>query len=401
MSDNVEAIPTIEQRRTEKINEVKAALQKLAHPRFEKLTNRGKMEKMMQTEIELLQKSPTAKLENHLVTCNYAFYKSIIDEIETMGNASAVCMNFKRERVLISVDIITNEPHVWIKVVNRSAKTILIEYRDGKRSGDIIEQIKQHQYVSRRFNKPLIRVIFKNGILREMAEKLTRHGIHVVGELVEKEDPLLIGKWNEDMIEKLNEDDPSWKEEEEESPRSAPIPAYPAPTVPTLNLDISAVMLLVSNLCEPGGANFMFKEEMINKHAACERMKPAKAEVLKRMEGHKLIMSKMAFERVSEIVSTVGGAKEKERFAELVKTIEQIPDPVDEAVGDVAKLNSVKDITPYTKRVFSCALITKTRTITANASFLEHAKQKSIYFKTIVIKPRPLTEQKEAFAQPL
>lgn len=407
MSTNDDAVVDLEQKRVEKIAEVRAALEKLTGPKFKKLENVQRMERMLKKEIELLQKVQSSQkaLETHLVTCNYAFYKSIIDEIEAMGNAASVLKTFKRNEHSVTVDIVTKEPHVWIKLVNRPAKTVLIEYRDGKRNGDVIAQVKQHLYVSRRFNNPEIRVYFKNGVLREMAEKLDRHGIIVIGERIEKEHSSLVGKWNEDLIEKLKETEDGWEEEAESGDSARSVPptnAYPKPTVPTLNLDISAVMLLVSNMCEPGGANYQFeekKEEMINKHMECERLKPAKAGVLKKLEGHKLIMSQKAFDGVTEIVNTVGGPSEKARFEKLAETIEKIPDQESVAVGRVVKLDGIKAISEITKRVFSCAEMTHTTTVTANKKFLGHAKNRHIYFKVIVIKPRPLTEQKEAIAK--
>lgn len=54
-----------------------------------------------------------------------------------------------------------------------------------------------------------------------------------------------------------------------------------------INLDISAVLLLVSNMCEPGGANFEFRAKMINMHVANERNSPAKPGLLRKLEGKK------------------------------------------------------------------------------------------------------------------
>lgn len=389
----------LEQRRIEKIAEVRAAIRKLDGEKFKSLENLKRMERMLEKEVELLQKSSKKALESHLVTCNYAFYKSIIDEIEAMGNATSVLKTFKRDNVSITVDIVTREPHVWIKLVNRPAKTVLIEFRDGKRNGDVIAQIKQHLHVSKRFNNPKIHVHFKNGVLREMADKLTRHGIVVIGDRIEKEHPTLVGKWNEDLIKRLGDEyDSDWEDDEEESPRKI-VSVPQESSVPTINLDISAVMLLVSNMCEPSGARFRFKEEMINKHVESEREKPAKPGLLEKLKDHRLIMSQLAIDRVSEIVSTVGGAMEKQRFAELMKTIVAIPDQESNEIGRVKKLADIKGITSITKRVFSCAELTNTTTVTANHKFLTHAKAKNIFFSVIEIPPRPLTEQKESTAE--
>ncbi|CCD65792.1 DUF1308 domain-containing protein [Caenorhabditis elegans] len=393
----------LERQRIEKIKEVQEAVAKLTGAKFQKLENLQRMERMLNKEIELLQNATRKALETHLVTCNYAFYKSIIDEVEEMENATAVLKTFKRDNVSVTVDIVMKEPNVWIKLVNRPAKTVLIEYRDGKRNGDVIAQIKQHLFVSRRFNRPQIRIYFRNGVLAEMAQKLIRHGIVVIGEHVDKSDPSLRGKWNEELIERLGEEEDSdWDEVDEDA---ASIPTLPSSqsqsesTLPRLNLDISAVMLLVSNMCEPGGVNYQFKEEMINKHVECERLKPAKAEVLEKLKGHHLIMCELAYRRVAEIVKNVGGPTEKKRFEELSKTIERVQDQPSDEIGRVVKLRNIKGITSITKRVFSCAEVTKTTTVTANQKFLTHSRAKHIYFDVIEIPPRPLTEQKEATAK--
>ncbi|KAF1765979.1 hypothetical protein GCK72_005933 [Caenorhabditis remanei] len=397
---NLEKSKELEIKRAEKVAEVRNALEKLSGAQFKKLENLQRMERVLKKEIETLLQAKD-KLESHLVTCNYAFYKSIIDEVEPMENALSVLKTFKKNDVSITVDIVTKEPHSWIKLVNRSAKNVLIEYRDGKRNGDIIAQIKQQLYVSRRFNNPQIRVIFKNGILCEMADKLTRHGIIVDGERIEKEHPDLTGKWNDALIEKLGEsEDSDWEYDEEDV-----IPIKPChqqsrltSSIPSINLDISAVMLLVSNMCEPSGARFKFQEEMINKHVENERETPAKKPLLEKLKGHRLIMSELALDQVRKIVHYVGGPTEKIRFAELVKTIESIPDETGD-VGRVSMLSDIKGITPITKRVFSCAETTGTPTVTANHKFLKHSKAKNIYFEVIEIPPRPLTEQKEANAE--
>uniref|UniRef100_A0A1I7TF66 DUF1308 domain-containing protein n=1 Tax=Caenorhabditis tropicalis TaxID=1561998 RepID=A0A1I7TF66_9PELO len=389
----------IEQKRVEKIAEVRATIAQLSGPKFKNLENSARMLKMLKKEIALLEDATTKALETHLVTCNYAFYKSLIDEIDAIGGADAVLKLFKRDNISVTVDIVKKEPNVWIKIVNRPAKTVLIEYRDGKRNGDILAQVKQHLHVSRRFNNPEIQVHFKKGVLHEMAEKLTRHGIVVFGDRVEKEDPTLIGKWNDELIERLApEEDSDW-DNEKETPRSLP-PAVPAPLVPTLNLDISAVMLLVTNMCEPEGVKFQFKEDMINKHVKCERVKRAKPELLRKMEGHNLIMSTMAYNRVAGIVGTVGGPNEKQRFTELSKQIKLIKDQDTNLVGRVAKMAN-SGASNVSKYVFSCAEMTNTTTVTANQRFLLNAKSRNVYFKVIEIQPRPLTEQKEAVADPM
>ena len=59
-------------------------------------------------------------------------------------------------------------------------------------------------------------------------------------------------------------------------------------SIPSINLDISAVMLLVSNMCEPSGARFKFQEEMINKHVENERETPAKKPLLEKLKGIKI-----------------------------------------------------------------------------------------------------------------
>uniref|UniRef100_A0A8R1E4V5 DUF1308 domain-containing protein n=1 Tax=Caenorhabditis japonica TaxID=281687 RepID=A0A8R1E4V5_CAEJA len=277
-------------------------------------------------------------------------------------------------------------PHkIQIKLVNRPAKTVLIEYRDGRRNGDVIAQLKQHYHVSRRFNNPKIRVIFKNGILTEMADKLSRHGIEVIGTKVDKENEEFRGKWNEAMMEKLmEENDSEWEdgedgreEEERDIMRLSEAKNHRNGTNPSLNLDISAVMLLVTNLCEPGGADYEFEEPMLNCHVADERVEKAKGPLLEKLRGCQLIMSEAAFQRVSEIISTVGGPTEQKRFSEFLPQIERIPDQASNEVGRVAKIRDIKGVSEVTKRVFSCGEYTGTTTVTANRKFLGLSQRKN------------------------
>ncbi len=53
----------------------------------------------------------------------------------------------------------------------------------------------------------------------------------------------------------------------------------------TINLDITAVFVMVSALTHPGGANFKFCEPLLDSQAVIERQSPALPLVLKAIQG--------------------------------------------------------------------------------------------------------------------
>ncbi|CAI2331466.1 unnamed protein product [Caenorhabditis sp. 36 PRJEB53466] len=396
-----------EERRT-KIGELTEAIEKLKEDaKFGKVENKAKMEKVLRQELTMLQQIPVESLDSKLAACNFTFYKAVMEEIETApaGTVKSVLKPFSRttksgRKTDIVVDIVKKSPETWIKVVNRSASRVLVEYRDGKKNGNLLMQMRQFSHVAKNFNNPLIQVIFKDGVMKEIAEKLDRHGIEVIGRRLPKEE--LAGKWDETVLNKLAEHS-DWEEDESRPSSSETTPRYRKMSVPSINMDVNAVMVLVSNLCEPGGADpeiFDFGNTMISTHAAHEHKKPSKPELLEAVKDLRMIMSAAAFEQFEKIVGTVGGPTEKQRFAELRPKIHLIEDP-EEPSPKVALLKGSKHLSDMANRVFTMGDYTKTVTVTANRDFLNLAQSRGVYFEYIEVQPRPLTEQKEEEARRL
>lgn len=61
--------------------------------------------------------------------------------------------------------------------------------------------------------------------------------------------------------------------------------ALPPEGYDSINLDITAVFVMVSALTHPGGANFKFREPLLDSQAAIERQNPALPPVLRAIEG--------------------------------------------------------------------------------------------------------------------
>lgn len=169
------------------------------------------------------------------------------------------------------------------------------------------------------------------------------------------------------------------------------------PTVPEIdrvNLDITTLFALVSNLCH-GNCNFVFQEKILTQQAEEERVNPLLPELLHFLRGKQLFVCETALNDFNKILSTVGGSREKERASVLLQRVVVVPDrPSKRSLN----LRTTAKLSSRAKTIFGTGDSLKAVTTTANQGFARAAAQFSADFVVFVHGARALTEQKEASA---
>lgn len=163
-----------------------------------------------------------------------------------------------------------------------------------------------------------------------------------------------------------------------------------------VNLDITTLFALVSNLCH-GNCHFVFQEKILTHQAEEERSHPLLPELLHFLHGKQLLVCETALHDFEKILSTVGGSKEKERASVLLKHVEVVPDCPSKRSQD---LRTTAKLSVRAKTIFGTGDSLKAVTTTANQGFARAAAQFAADFVVFVHGARALTEQKEASAFP-
>lgn len=164
-----------------------------------------------------------------------------------------------------------------------------------------------------------------------------------------------------------------------------------------VNLDITTLFALVSNLCH-GHCELVFQEKILTQQATEERSHPLLPELLNFLIGKQLFVCKTALSDFQTILSTVGGPLEKQRALTLLQYVEVVsdcPSPRSLRLPTSSKLNS------RAKIIFGSGDSLKAVTTTANQGFVRAASQSSADFVVFLHSARALTEQKETLAVPV
>lgn len=164
-----------------------------------------------------------------------------------------------------------------------------------------------------------------------------------------------------------------------------------------VNLDITTLFALVSNLCH-GHCHFVFQEKILTQQAEEERSHPLLPELLYFLRGKQLFVCETALRDFHKILSTVGGPKEKERAHALLKSVSVVPDRPSERSQN---LRTTAKLSGRAKTIFGTGDSLKAVTTTANQGFARAAAQFAADFVVFVHGARALTEQKEVSAFPL
>ncbi|CAD6192148.1 unnamed protein product [Caenorhabditis auriculariae] len=365
--------------------------ERLAKPPFTTIDGVEKLKNRLTSEIRFLETIESGKqpLEKKFVeTSNIMHFENIVNKAEKYEGVTAVLQTFTIKNVEDGdrtmkhiVDIVANNGNRWIKVISRSPKGICMDWLTGA-SRNILEQANDYIQMSKRFMRnfsaPEVVFDFTAGVPDRIANKLRSEGVNVVGTLV---DINTITKVPEDFLEMLDVSETKDVETSSSEPYQPPI-----------NLDVSAVFVLVSNLTHEGGTNHRFSSKLLTQQAEMEREQPARRNLLEKIEGRDWIMCKTAFEAVKTIVYTVGGETERERWEELirkVRIVEDNPSPKSELLQLSDRINSRSIV------IFGSGDHYKAVTATANKHFVSSAHHQGVAFDVVLHESRALSEQKE------
>ncbi|VDK74383.1 unnamed protein product [Cylicostephanus goldi] len=176
----------------------------------------------------------------------------------------------------------------------------------------------------RNYSPPEVVFEFVAGVPDAMATKLRSLGITVIGEEVGSTIIPIdsITKVPEDFMEMLMED-----VEENDRIISNNIENQKEPPI---NLDVSAVFVLISNMTHENGTNHLFDSVLLTQQAEMERKNPARKQLLSQIEGREWIICRTAYDSVREILKTVGGDCERKRMEELFKKVRLVEDAMSE-----------------------------------------------------------------------
>ena len=166
------------------------------------------------------------------------------------------------------------------------------------------------------------------------------------------------------------------------------------PDIKKVNLDVSTLIVLVSNVCN-GRCQFVFKDDILSFQAECERKDPVLPKLQEFMKDKELYACRTAVESFHKILHIVGGAEERERGNELLKTISVVDDCISE------KTHALKCSAQIKKRariIFGTGDGLQAITMSANMGFVRAAENQGFHYAVFLHESRALTEQKEATA---
>ena len=160
-----------------------------------------------------------------------------------------------------------------------------------------------------------------------------------------------------------------------------------------LNLDVSTLICLVSNLCH-GHCHGSFQQGVLEDLAQQEREAPLLPTLLAFMKDKEWYVCRTAYNSFTKNLAIIGGPEEKERGRKLLEKITIIPDNVSE---EVAQLKCSSKIKPRTKIVFGTGHSFHAITVSANNKFVRSVSNQGLNIAVYIHASRALSEQKEVF----
>ncbi|VDN20213.1 unnamed protein product [Gongylonema pulchrum] len=194
-------------------------------------------------------------------------------------------------------------------------------------AGVHIQMAQSHQYF---FKPPEVVFEFVNGVPDMLARKLELIGVKVIGREVTF--PVRATFLTFDMLKSL-----------EISCAESRHCAIEGSSVDTINLDVTAVFVLISSLTHENGAQYDYDSQLLNAQAAQERKKPALPLLLKAIKDKRLIICRTAFNSVQSILSTVAGPGEKARANELFKKVEIVEDKLSDRTATLKLSDQINE----------------------------------------------------------
>ncbi|XP_074658729.1 uncharacterized protein LOC141911639 [Tubulanus polymorphus] len=171
-------------------------------------------------------------------------------------------------------------------------------------------------------------------------------------------------------------------------------PPPPPPEISKVNLDITALIGLVSALTH-GHCRYVFREPILTEQARWERQTPLLPDLHRFLEGKELFACDTAVADFKTILSTVGGPGEQRRGAELLNRIRIVPDSPS---ARTERLRASRQLSERGKVIFGTGDRIQAITVTSNSRLVRAAAGQGVNFTVHVHESRALTELKQCAA---
>ncbi|XP_015913754.1 UPF0415 protein C7orf25 homolog [Parasteatoda tepidariorum] len=393
------------------------------------ISGRCKLRRKIEAELRFLKRlteNPDKLKEEHIRSSNIYHLSAIVQSCKELTGVVKVLETFtyvleenedEIYEIPLVVDIVADYGKTWVKVATRNPihlyQASIGRGKYGRKSiveqvEDMVECANQNQHM---FAPPKIIVRLAAGVTKELKVMLDDLKVEVIGDIIssdgepsfnerdatdenEPESGLLEGSEISPSFEKLNlnssevvcdiSNDSYIFENNLLNPHSLPSDAV-------LNLDVSTFLAYVSNMTN-GHCHAKYNEKLLMDLAEMERAHPVKPILDSIFENRKLVCCETAHRDFLEILSTVGGAAEKQRASVFLKQVEVIPDDPSPKALYLEKTSKIKE---RSKIVFGTGDSIKAVTVSANFGFLRAAQSQGIKFVAFLHESRALTECKE------
>lgn len=275
---------------------------------------------------------------------------------------------------------VENDGFTWIKVIARNPRSIQHNFLGNSSFGE--KNIAHHarEYVRcasqnrHHFVVPSVIFVFVNGVTLDVKDHIESvHGITVFGNVYSDESMEHNALSVSELIDCL------------------PCKINPPIKRASVNLDVTALVVLCSNLCQ-GRHNFDFQDKTLNRMADEESKTPALPIVYKFIDGKRLVASNSAMKQFLDIVSKVAGPCERQRAESLSKSVALVQDSPSDRVSLLRRSSRIRDINCV---IFGTADDLRIVTLSGNTGFVRAAANQGVELAVKIHPARAFTEQKE------
>uniref|UniRef100_A0A8D8FR92 UPF0415 protein C7orf25 homolog n=1 Tax=Culex pipiens TaxID=7175 RepID=A0A8D8FR92_CULPI len=330
-----------------------------------------KIGKKISQELKFLNKVKIAKSVtiNHILCSNLTHFACLVQCLMSCTDVTHVDFPLPLEDrgSKLRVDIVADGGATWIKVIARNPKSLAdgVHGRTSYGSKSILEQAEEYVEAAEAnphmFKPPRVVFRFLSKIDDELIEELQQVGITV---LVQQ--------------------------------TSQPVPRTEPTAVRKLNLDITTLIAYVSAMTN-GSSHWEYSEPLLTEQARWEREKPIKPLLDDLFHGKDLICCETAVSSFQEILSILGGPKEKTRAEHLFERVQILPDvPLPPEMQNIRVGGKIK---PRSLQIFAFGMQHEAVTVTSNEGFVRAARMQGLEVPVVVHDARALTEEKEKSAR--
>jgi hypothetical protein len=260
------------------------------------------------------------------------------------------------------IDIICHGGRTWIKISAMSMKRLLLMQNDNNYFGErsvvdtAVLMVKHAALQPVHMRPSQLIYLFSQGIPDGLRERLTKIGVSVVTNLADIHEPL----------------------------------ATPVADLKGYNLDITALLAMVSFTCHDATPDNTFTCDKITKQLQEELLNPVRVQLEQLF--HKsvpLYASTMAIRMFESILKIRGGVREKARGVDILNSIIKLDDTIPPLISKVIRTRKITDIQ---LAIFGTGAAHNLRTITSNIGFVNKVREVGVVFDVAIIGARSLSE---------